>query len=251
MERAGNDTAFCAKSMQGNRKRQEDYWVCRKTDQKTVAIVCDGMGGMAGGNIASRTAAELLLEDLKKPIPTEHMRAFFKEELEKLDDAVYRLKYADGTRIGAGTTLVAAVIQGGGLYWFSVGDSKLFYVRGRELYCVTQAHNYASFMQGKQNPDGKQDPERKQDPKGEQLISYLGMGMAELFDGNDIPFPVKPGDRLLLCTDGLYRTLEEKEIAGILAETDDPADGSRRLEQAVLQKRNVRQDNATWILLYV
>lgn len=245
MERMGNDTAFCAKSMQGNRERQEDYWICRQTDQTTVAIVCDGMGGMAGGNIASRMAAELLLEDLKKPIPTENMRAFFKSELERLDDAVYRLKYVDGTRIGAGTTLVAAIIQDSGLYWFSVGDSKLFYIRGRELYCVTRAHNYASFMQG------KHPPERKQNAEGEQLISYLGMGMAELFDGNNVPFPVKQGDRLLLCTDGLYRTVTEKEIAGILEETDDPADGSRRLEQAVLQKKNAKQDNATWILLRV
>ena len=101
--------------------------------------------------------------------------------------------------------MVAVLLQEGRLHWFSVGDSRLFYMREHKLYCVTREHNYAMLSE-----------KNAYDVKKEQLISYLGMGAAELFDGSNTSFMTKEGDRLLLCTDGLSRTLKQEEIADIL-----------------------------------
>lgn len=234
-----NRVTFCSDSLLGARKRQEDYHICRRTADRIIAVVCDGMGGMNAGNIASRLAAEMLFEDLKKVSLSCDMQSFFKNELAKLDDMVYGLKNADGTRMRAGTTVVAVMLCGYYLYWFSVGDSKLFYMRKGKLYCVTRMHNCA--MLGKNAGGGN--------GVDEQLISYLGMGAAEIFDGSRKPFVMEQGDKLLLCTDGLYRTVRQYEIEEILSGTQDVEKICGMLRNAVTGRNLPKQDNATWIVI--
>lgn len=245
-----NGITFSAASIIGQREQQQDFYTCSRLADRTIAIVCDGMGGMAGGSIASRHAANLLLQDLENVSPTEDMYSFFKRELEKLDDAIFGLKDEKGARLGAGTTIVAVLMFGNKLYWFSVGDSKLYYMRKQEFYCVTRSHNYAMQLEDMRKNsciDEKQYIEESK--KGEQLISYLGMGMAEIFDGNYSPFMMEVGDKILLCTDGLYRTLNQHEIKKILEERGNTEYKCKAFENAILSKKSLSQDNATWIVI--
>lgn len=241
----GLQPAFCVASLQGSRERQEDYGISRQAADRTIAIVCDGMGGMREGDTASRFAAEQMLAVLEKTELTEHMHDFWKKEMERLDDAVYGLRYADGERMRAGTTMVAVVLQGNRLHWFSIGDSKLFYMRKHKLHCVTREHNYALLAEKISGGSGK----AYMDKKAEQLISYLGMGTAALFDGSNKAFETETGDKLLLCTDGLYRTVPQEEIAEILDSTKDVEAISNKLCGAVLAKKYSNQDNATWVVM--
>lgn len=231
---------LCAASILGSRDRQEDHYICRQKDGRTIAVVCDGMGGMRGGEIASRFAAERMAEELEKVKFTESMHCFWKKELERLDDEVFGLRSEDGSRLKAGTTMVAVLLREGRLHWFSVGDSRLFYMREHKLYCVTREHNYAMLSE-----------KNACDEKKEQLISYLGMGAAELFDGSNTSFMTKDGDRLLLCTDGLSRTLKQEEIADILDSGKNPEAVCADLQNALEAKKQVRQDNATWVVISV
>lgn len=231
---------LCAASIQGSRDRQEDYYICRQKEGRTIAVVCDGMGGMRGGNIASRFAAEQTVEALEKVKPTEGMHSFWKKELERLDDGVFGLRSEDGSRLKAGTTMVAVMLQEDKLHWFSVGDSRLFFMREHKLHCVTREHNYALLSE-----------ENTCDEKKEQLISYLGMGAAELFDGSNTSFMTRRGDRLLLCTDGLSRTLKQEELAAILDSGKAPEAVCADLQEALEAKKQVRQDNATWVVIKV
>lgn len=241
---------LCTETLQGSRERQEDYYVICRTQDRTIAIVCDGMGGMRGGNIASRTAADMFRRDLEKTELSDDMDGFFRRELEKLDDAVYCLQAPDGSRLRAGTTLVAVILQDNRLYWFSVGDSRLFCVREGEIYCVTRVHNYAMLCGSQPGEAAVRHAESCEDAKrGEQLISYLGMGIAEIYDSNARPFVIMPGDKLILCTDGLYRTVELAEMARILFSSDDVRAVSADLKSAVLRKKRVNQDNATWVVV--
>lgn len=245
-----NGISLSAATMQGKREEQQDFYVYRQFSDRTIAIVCDGMGGLNGGNIASRHAAELLVKDLEKVDKDCDMHTFFKLELEKLDDAVYGLRAGDGKRLGAGTTIVAVMLLGNDLYWFSVGDSKLYYVRGLEMHCFTREHNYSMCLEEKrQNKEISDEEYQKEAAKGEQLISYLGMGTAELYDGNYRPFTMQIGDRILLCTDGLYRSLDAKEIQTIMQQKGSTDRICRMFENAVLSKHKSNQDNATWIVL--
>lgn len=245
-----NGVILSSVTLQGSRMEQQDYRISYQLPDRTIAIVCDGMGGLEGGSIASRHAAKLLLADLEKVSPYANMYEFFKYELEKLDDAVFGLRKKDGSRMGAGTTVVATLMFGNRLYWFSVGDSKLYYVRGNEMHCVTREHNYA--LQLENEPESHLTEEEKKQlkrEKGEQLISYLGMGTAELFDSNYSAFEMQPGDKILLCTDGVYRTLSELEIKRILFRRESAEKLCSQIEQAIVGKEKRNQDNATWIVL--
>ena len=242
---AGLQPFLCTASLQGSRGRQEDYSISRQTADKTIAIVCDGMGGMREGHMASRFAAEQMLAVLEKAALTEHMYEFWKKEMERLDDAVYGLRFTDGERMCAGTTMVAVVLQENRLHWFSIGDSKLLYMRKHKLHCVTREHNYALLAEKIIGGNS----EVCVDKKAEQLISYLGMGTASLFDGSDKSFETEQGDKLLLCTDGLYRTVPQEEIAEILDSTKDVKVISGKLREAVLAKKYSNQDNATWVVM--
>ena len=235
-----NRPSLCAASIQGSRDRQEDYYICRQKEGRTVAVVCDGMGGMRGGNIASRFAAEQMMEALEKVTLTESMHSFWKRELERLDDGVFGLRGPQGNRLKAGTTLVAVLLQEDKLHWFSVGDSKFFFMREHKLHCVTREHNYALLSE-----------ENACDEKREQLISYLGMGAAELFDGSNTSFMTQRGDRLLLCTDGLSRTLKQEEIAAILDSGKNPEAVCADFQETLKVKKCPGQDNATWVVIKV
>lgn len=232
--------ALCAASIQGDRTRQEDYYSCRQKKGRTIAVVCDGMGGMRGGDIASRLAAEQMAEALEKVKLTESMHSFWKKELERLDDEIFRLRDPDGSRLKAGTTMVAVLLKDTRLHWFSVGDSSFFYMRAHKLFCVTRAHNYALLSE-----------ENSCREKEEQLISYLGMGAAELFDGSNTPFLTRKGDRLLLCTDGLSRILKQEEIADILKAGKNLKAVCDDFRAALEAKKYKGQDNATWVIIGV
>lgn len=245
-----NGISLSALSIQGKREQQQDYYTSVQLPDRTIAIVCDGMGGMNGGNIASERAAEMLLDDLSYVRPNENMYDFFQTELARLDDAIYGLRNADGSRLGAGTTLVSVLLFGDDLYWFSVGDSKLYYRRNEEFCCVTREHNYAMRLEELRQNDVIDEKEYQEgQKKGEQLISYLGLGMAEIFDGNCNALTVASGDRILLCTDGLYRTLDEETIKTIMNQNGTTDRICKMLENAVLSKDKYNQDNATWIVL--
>lgn len=245
-----NGISISAASMLGKREQQQDFYVSRQLPDRTIAIVCDGMGGLNGGSVASRHAAEILLHDMENISPEADMHEFFRMELEKLDDEIYGLKNPDGSRMGAGTTIVSVLLFDNYLYWFSVGDSKLFYYRKQEMYCVTREHNYAMKLNALREEKQISEEEYKSEVlKGEQLISYLGMGMAELFDGNYSPFLVEKGDKILLCTDGLYRSVSQQEIKNILQLPETTEKLCMRLEKTVNSKNVRNQDNATWIIL--
>lgn len=239
-----------ALSLQGTRKRQEDYLLYGKKNDRVIAVVCDGIGGMNNGDVASRAAAELLFSDLEKARPVENMASYFKKEMEKLDDAIFGLQYQNGSRMKAGTTIVAILLHGDRLHWFSMGDSKLYLLRGKHLQCLTKAHNYAAFLEETKKAGAIEEARYQEElKKGEWLTSYLGMGIAEQFDYGNVFFSAEPEEKLLLCTDGLYKTVCEEELRHILQTTKDVDIIVCRLQEAILKKNRPAQDNATWIVI--
>lgn len=245
-----NSLTLSACSIQGARDDQQDSYLFSQHGKRTIAVVCDGMGGLEGGAIASKTAANMLLHDMEALETNSNMYSFYEKEIVRLDDAIYQLKNSDGDRLRAGTTIVSVMVDDEWMNWFSVGDSKLYYIRGKEMHCVTRQHNYELTLQ--QLVSENKITEEKyvsEAEKGEQLISYLGLGTAELFDGNYQPFLMKKGDRILLCTDGLYRTISDAEIRDILLQQGTTERICKMIENAVNSKKKINQDNATWILI--
>ncbi len=236
----------------GTRKYQQDaVIVCNRefmkknNFRKAIAVLCDGMGGMTGGEIASALATRTLFEDYIKTQPQD-IPKFLKDEVDKVDEMVYSLKDENNNPLGSGSTMVSVVIENGNLYWVSVGDSRIYIIRDTEMVQVTTDHNYYSILKKKADSGLITYEEARNDPKAEALISFIGIGKESPIDNNEQPFPLQHGDIILLCSDGLYKTLSNEEIRTvILNNRNNTVATAEALTQTVTDKKKKGQDNTT------
>lgn len=175
--------------------------------------VADGMGGHAAGELASRVA----LEGLVKCYTTGNV-----SPPERLIESVQAantdvIRHAVGECVGMGTTLLVAVIDGGALLMAHVGDSRGYLMRGGKLQQLTEDHSWVA----EQIRMGFLTPEEAKNYQWKSVVSNALGGehrvRLEIFG-----MPLKAGDRLLLCSDGLSGVVEEEVIARYLLRADDP-----------------------------
>jgi protein phosphatase len=214
-------------------------------------VVCDGMGGMEGGEYASRTAVDILVSDYYELKEKVNIKDFFREEAYKMNRAVCNLKSADGKKMNAGTTIVATQILSGKLEWMSIGDSRIYIVRDHEIFFVNQEHNYRMRMdEDLRNGKITIEEYEEEESRAEALISFLGVGDLKLIDMNEEPFQLKDKDTVLLCSDGLYKTLADDLIQGLIQDAlPNTQLAAKRLIDAVMEKKVKEQDNVSVVLL--
>jgi protein phosphatase len=237
------------RSVVGTRDEQQDCAYVRSDSGGVFAVVCDGMGGMGDGGIASVTAVEKLKDLYFSKRTKEAYHAFFLKAVDILDERVFMLKDSEGGRRLAGTTIVAIAIENEELFWMSVGDSRLYILRKNEIARVTRDHNYLlrldQMMREKSITKTQYDDEA---PKGEALISYIGIGGVQVMDINEVPFPLLAGDAILLASDGLYRFLGDEEILPLL-QAGGAADAADALIRGATEKAVRFQDNTTCVVV--
>ena len=234
-------------SIIGTRSSQEDTVFGEAKETEAIAVVCDGMGGLAGGELASKTAVECLVSDWFSGEAITDIPRFLEKEAQKADEMVFCQTDASGERIRAGTTIAAAIIQGNALYWLSVGDSKIYIIRGDEITAACREHNYRMTLDQKLK-EGSITPEEyaAEEYGAEALISYLGIGNLSLIDVNRQPFMLEDGDIVLLCSDGLYKSLAEEEILRIVKEQEAFMQSTANaLTAAALYNKPGGQDNTS------
>lgn len=129
-------------SIMGTRQYQQDTYYMISARRGSLAVICDGMGGMECGEVASKVAVEKLVGDFEAWEDEESPTAFLQKEAGRMDQVVAGIADAQGDRLDTGTTVVSVIIQDNSLYWLSVGDSRIYVLRGEEMLCVTQDHNY-------------------------------------------------------------------------------------------------------------
>lgn len=240
---------YAVVSVLGGRSSQQDSTFCGRKEEDILAVVCDGMGGMNGGEAASAEAVRILAEAFYTRT-IEDVPAFFHQMAGEMDEKVFELRGEDDKPLGAGSTVVAVLIRGSHLYWLSVGDSKVYLYRGGEMLCPVREHNYRMILdqllkQG-QVTEEKYQSELK---KGEALVSYLGIGGIRHEDRNVSPFLMEKGDQVLLCSDGLYKSLSEENIREVLRSSGTLYQKAERLVREAAAIGGSRQDNTSVILL--
>jgi len=236
-------------SIIGTREEQQDCCFAHCTENHAFAVVCDGMGGLGYGSKASAVAVAKLRELLAQVQAQEPMPAFFLRAVDILDECVVNLKDNKGEKCNAGTTIVATAIDYDKLYWLSVGDSRLYILRGNEIARVTRDHNYLlSLKKMKQDAEINTLQFNQEAKRGEALISYIGMGGVQIMDINETPFQLLPDDIVLLATDGLTKVLCDEEILAIMRGSELKQALSTLVEQAT--KKAIRsQDNTTCVAI--
>lgn len=211
-----------------------------------LAVVADGMGGMANGGEASHLAVRAFLHAYMAKQTDETITAAMLRALDEANQTVITLSHQVGEE-NVGTTLVAAVIHGDVLHWVSVGDSRLYLWRNGQLTQLSEDHIYANDLDRDAASGNISCEDAENHPERRSLTSYLGLTQLDLIDRNLRPFPLLSGDRLLLCSDGLYAALEEIEITPLFdREAQQTAED---LVALVLAMDRPGQDNLTVAIL--
>lgn len=247
-----------ARSSVGNRNYQQDALYVSDSkilaaNKKTrlLAVVCDGMGGMADGGKASRTGIQMMVQGFKniEKAPQVNIPAFFQQGIYAIDQVVSAFPKENGR--GSGTTMVACIVEDNKLYWASVGDSRIYIIRNHQMQQVTRDHNYWLRLQEKVAVGQMTMEEAMAQRHKEALISYLGMGNVSLMDINTEPFTMQYGDMIMLCSDGITKTLPDAQIKKIiLADEVKPAQKAEALVEAATHANSHSQDNTSVVLVH-
>lgn len=240
----------------GTRATQEDAFGCSTfppagliDNTSFTAVVADGIGGLPKGEYASRIAVQSFLDaHSNSPVDiSERERLLLATE--KANAAVHRFPIESSFNHDIGTTIIAASIHPHGLDWLSIGDSRIYLYREDELKQLSTDHVFLADLLNDAEKGLISRDQAMQDPRRDALISYLGDLAISRIDQNQEPLILGAGDTLLLCTDGVYRSLSPDEISRVLGNsTDDPAN---ELIAAIEEKKLVQQDNATVIVIRI
>lgn len=197
---------------------QDDFAVGSLVGGAAFAVVCDGMGGANGGNIASKTAVEII----KKEIPdgfsenftNEDIKSLITKSVDKANLEVYKTACENSDLYGMGTTIVAAVIKDGFVTVANAGDSRA-YIVGDEITQLTHDHSVVQEMieNGKITSD-----EAMTHPQKNIITRALGVDKSINIDFAEKE--LADGEKLLICTDGLTNLLTDAEIFKIINDTE-------------------------------
>ena len=232
-------------SVIGTRQEQQDSLCLRPVDAGVAAVVCDGMGGLQNGQLASRAAADTFLETVAHA-PAESLPDVFAQSLETINEAICK------AAPGGGSTLVGAVVSGTQLFFCSVGDSRLYIFRGGEMICATRAHNYGFLLEERLRL-GQISPEEYQQelPRAEALVSYFGAPVLQFADISRTPIALQQDDIILLCSDGLYRSIPEPRLQRIVCGYTGSFGTLAKYLTDTAERLCAQRDNTSLILLQV
>lgn len=214
-----------------------------------IGILCDGMGGLTDGGETSRQVVDIFSRALLSLQEFDDIPGFLKQQAIKADHFIYQGS-AKGLSGSTGTTLVAAIIIDNQLHWCSVGDSRIYILRKGEIRCATRDHNYLLQLKEMVKRGEITNEAAHAHPKKEALISFIGCGKVEIIDTNSSPFVLEHGDVVLLCSDGLTKSLDNNEIKTIVyANIDNLVEAARLLPLKAYDKNNLSKDNTSVVLM--
>ncbi|MBQ9700546.1 MAG: serine/threonine-protein phosphatase [Lachnospiraceae bacterium] len=241
-------------SIIGDRAEQQDASGYEMMSDGAMVVVCDGMGGHDGGRLASQITVRAVKDTFRSHDIDENISLTFVNAMIDADGEVYSLKKPDGSRMNAGSTVVAIRVKGSRLHWLAAGDSRIYLYRNEELCIANVSHTY-KWKLDRQLLTGEitEEEYRKQLPFGDQLVSYVGTGYADLqyMDVNNLPFILMNGDRILLTTDGLFKILKDEEIKNILSNFKDIREAARALITKTRRKGDGHLDNVTIAIIEI
>jgi serine/threonine protein phosphatase PrpC len=207
-----------------------------------LLIVADGMGGHPAGDVASQIAMSTLFEAFPA-LPEGDLGLALKQAYRRANEAVFQAGEDEPAHAGMGTTLTSALLHGKYATVAHVGDSRAYLLRGDALTQVTRDHTVVAdeVAQGRITAEAA-----RRDPRRNRLTHVIGTHprleskLPAIFE-----LTLLPGDRLLLCSDGLYDVLDEDEMRRALL-GQDPDAAARQLVEAA--KERGTRDNATAVV---
>ncbi len=228
-------------SRRGGRDKNEDRMGYCYTRESGLFVLADGMGGHPEGEVASQMALQTvsaLFQKQARPI-LDDPAEFLAKALLAAHQALIRYASTKGMLDTPRTTLVAAVMQEGRAYWVHCGDSRLYLVRDGQLQARTRDHSYLEHRTALRVADDM--------VNRNILFTCLGSPTRPVFDVAG-PVPLQQGDRMLLCSDGLWSALDDVQIVQQMA-ASPVATAAPEMVELALREAGSTSDNVTVLAL--
>ncbi len=242
---------------------QTDVGTRRRVNQDTYAtdaesglfLICDGMGGHAGGEIASRMAVDLVMSEMRSGAhpqanghdgsssPISARGQLLRSALIKANTAIYQAALGS-ENAGMGSTIVALMLTGKTATIAHIGDSRAYLFRRGKLRQLTEDHSLVleEVKMGVITAEmARTSPHRN--------VITRALGPSEKVEPDLSEFKIKPGDLVMMATDGITKPVPEPEILAILSSDKDLKTKCNDLIESA--KKNGGEDNLTCVLLQV
>lgn len=227
------------------RKENQDCVLVTEIRAKNclAAVVCDGMGGMHGGKLASELAVSAFMADFRKNLlrcteKTPDLAALLQNACAVANRVVYQYSCSNTECAGMGTTIVAVALRGGMAAILNIGDSRAYQITRRGIVQITKDHSLVEEMVDRGELSRA---EARSHPKKNFITRALGVDAQVQADCFSVR--LRPGERLLLCSDGLSNTLPDETLYRLCRSDRSPEKACRRLIQHALDAG--ARDNVT------
>lgn len=226
------------------RKLNQDFIYLSETpigNLPNVFIVADGMGGHNAGDYASRYAVETVVDEIGVSFEKNPVRILGRA-IDKANTLIREKAQEDEAYNGMGTTVVIATCIGRYLEVANVGDSRLYVINHDKIEQITQDHSYVEEMVRM----GGIDRESARNHPDKNIITRA-IGARDYVEADFFNLELKPGDMILLCSDGLTNMIEDETIHQILTEDGSLKDRAEKLVETANQ--NGGKDNISVIVV--
>lgn len=225
------------------RKINEDSMKVFTSDEYSYAMVADGMGGHQAGEVASAMAVEgisgYIAEHMKPELDRFQAMEVLRQAFLAANTRIYDYSCENNSAMGMGTTTTICMVRDGFLIYAHVGDSRAYMI-GEEIVQVTRDHSFVQELVklGKITPE-----EAKHHPRRNYITRAMGVEPDVRVDTGVKPYH---GEKLLLCSDGLFGEIEDCELCGIIK---DNSAGEAVKKLVDLANERGGRDNITAIIM--
>lgn len=232
---------------QGSRSCNEDSVGVAKVGENHCFVLADGLGGHGRGEVASNLAIRTILEHFAKdPLASEEALS---ESMEEAQASILRMQREDRKYYDMKTTCVMLQISEKQLLWAYVGDSRLYYFQKHRLEQRTLDHSVPQMLVA----SGQlKESQIRYHPDRNRLLRVMGHEWdAPKYEISKV-FPSSPGSRFLLCSDGFWEYIDEKQMQNEMKKSKNPEQWISRMTEEVRKNgRNKNMDNYSAIAVWI
>lgn len=208
-------------------ENQDSYRIKPLGDSAMLAVVCDGMGGARGGNVASRLAADAFVAEVEGAFPAGDWGKVLTEAAAAANERVFSAALSNPEYRGMGTTLVAALVMPERIWIVNIGDSRCYQVVGGDIAQITRDHSFVEDLVLRGEITHEQ---ARVHPKKNLITRAVGVDhtvKTDVFECDN------RGGYLVLCSDGLSNQVTDEEIRSEVVAADKENCCQRLLKRAL------------------
>lgn len=216
-------TVAAASDLGLKRPHNEDshaIWIPEEPSERdqhgALVVVADGMGGALSGEVASRLAVETVVRVVRES-PGEDVLGLLRTAIQEANRVVHDESLSNPELNGMGTTCTAVLIRGDTAWIGHVGDSRAYLIRDDQIRQLTNDHSLVAHLVERREITREQ---ARRDPRRNIVTRSLGPNREIEVDTFRTDVRLRPGDRLLVCSDGLHGPLNDDELAEVVANED-------------------------------